>query len=217
MKLYLAPFAPNPRRVAWFLAEKGVTDIDVVKLNLMAGEHKTAEYLAKAGLPQAPMLEMDDGTCVTESIAICRYLEGRYPEPNLFGRTPEEAAVVEMWMRRAEMMVATPLMHGVRHAHPAMGVLENQNPAYGEHNQAVGLKGLEMLNKRLAESEWIATDRLSIADIVAFIGIDFTRMIRFQPPESLTHLGRWMDAMRARPAARAGMPRRPPRSGALPS
>ena len=88
MKLYDAPIAPNPRRVRWVMAEKGITDIEVVAVSIPDGEHKTPDYLAKAGLPQLPMLEMDDGTAITESLAICRYLESRYPEPNLFGHEP---------------------------------------------------------------------------------------------------------------------------------
>lgn len=205
MKLYDTPLAPNPRRVRWFMAEKGIEDIEIVRLNLMQGQHKQADYLAKAGLPNVPALELDDGTCVTESVAICRYLESRYPEPNLFGRTPEETAVIEMWLRRAEMLVATPFMMGVRHSHPAMGALETQIPAVAEYNKEQGLRALKVLDRRLAESEWLAVDRLTIADIVGFIGLDFTRMIKLQIPEELTHVHRWAGAMRARPAAKAAM------------
>jgi glutathione S-transferase len=209
VKIYDTPLAPNPRRVRWFMAEKGITDVEVITLNLMEGQHKTADYLAKAGIASVPMLELDDGTCVTESIAICRYLEARYPEPNLFGRDPEETAVIEMWTRRAEMMVATPLMIGVRHTHPAMAALEQQVPVIGEHNIASGAQALKILDRRLAQSEWLAATRLTIADIVAFIGLDFGRMIKFRPPAELTNLARWAEAMRARPAASAGMPQRP--------
>jgi len=208
MKVYDTPLAPNPRRVRWFMAEKAITDVEVITLNLMEGQHKTPDYLAKAGLANVPMLEMDDGTCVTESIAICRYLESRYPEPNLFGRTPEEVAVIEMWMRRAEMMVATPMMIGVRHTHPAMGALEQQTPVVGEHSLQGATRALKVLDRRLAESEWLAADRVTIADIVAFTGIDFGRMIKFRPPEELTHVVRWAEAMRNRPAAKAGMPQK---------
>ncbi|WP_374469097.1 glutathione S-transferase family protein [Phenylobacterium sp.] len=207
MKLYDTPLAPNPRRVRWFLAEKGVQDIEIVTLNLLEGTHKQPEYLEKAGLPNVPMLEMDDGTCITESVAICRYLESRYPEPNMFGRTPEETAVIEMWMRRAEMLVATPFMLGVRHSHPALAALEKQNPTVAEYNKETGLRALKVLDRRLAESEWLAADRITIADIVAFVGIDFGRMIRLKPPEELAHVNRWAEAMRARPAAAAGMPK----------
>lgn len=208
MKLYDTPLAPNPRRVRWFMAEKGIDDIEVITLNLMQGEHKTPDYIQKAGLPNVPMLELDDGTCITESVAICRYLESRYPEPNLFGRTPEEIAFIEMWMRRAEMLVATPVMIGVRHTHPAMGALEQQVPVIGEHNLASATRALKVLDRRLAESEWLAGDRLTIADIVAFVGVDFGRMIKFKLPEEMTHVCKWAEAMRARPAARAGMPQK---------
>jgi len=190
------------------MAEKGIDDIEIVTLNLMKGDQRQPDYVAKTGLPLAPVLELDDGTCIGESIAICRYLESRYPEPNLFGRTPEETAVIEMWMRRAEMMVATPVMIGVRHTHPAMGALEAQVPAVGEHNLETGTRALKLLDRRLGESEWLATDRLTIADIIAFVGIDFGRMIKFRPPEELTHVCRWAAAMRERPAAKAGMPQR---------
>jgi len=210
MKVYITPLAPNPRRVSWFMAEKGIADVEVVSLNLMQGEHKTPEYLAKAGLANVPMLELDDGTCITESLAICRYLESRYPEPNLFGRTPEETAVIEMWTRRGEMLVATPMMMGVRHTHPAMGALEQQAPAVGEYNIQACTRALKVLDRRLAESPWLGAERLTIADIVAFVGIDFGRMIKFRLPEELTHVARWAEAMRARPAAQAGMPRKAP-------
>ncbi len=208
MKLYDTPLAPNPRRVRWFMAEKGIDDIEVVTLNIIQGEHKTPDYIAKAGLPNVPMLELDDGTCITESVAICRYLESRYPEPNLFGRTPEEIAFIEMWTRRAEMLVATPVMIGVRHTHPAMGALEEQVPAIGEHNLAGATRALKVLERRLSESAWLAGERLTIADIVAFVGIDFGRMIKFKLPEDMPNVSRWADAMRARPAARAGMPQK---------
>jgi glutathione S-transferase len=206
MKLYDTPLAPNPRRVRWFMAEKGIDDIEVVSLNLIKGEHKTPDYLAKAGLPNVPALELDDGTTITESVAICRYLESRYPEPNLFGRTPEETAVIEMWMRRAEMMVATPMMLGVRHTHPALAALEQQNPAVGDYNKAAGLRALKILDRRLGESEWLAGPRLTIADIIGFVGLDFGRLIKLGPPPELENVGRWAEAMRARPAAKAGMP-----------
>jgi glutathione S-transferase len=206
MKLYDTPLAPNPRRVRWFMAEKGIDDIEVVSLNLMKGEHKTPEYLAKFGLANVPALELDDGTMITESLAICRYLESRYPEPNLFGRTPVETAVIEMWTRRGEMMVATPVMLGVRHTHPALAALEQQRPDIGEYNKENGLRALKVLDRQLAEHEWLAGERLTIADIIAFIGLDFGRLIKVSAPPELANVARWTEAMRTRPAAKAGMP-----------
>ena len=203
MKIYDAAVAPNPRRVRWVMAEKGIGDIEVVSVSIPEGEHKQPAYLAKAGLPQLPMLEMDNGTTITESLAICRYLESRYPEPNLFGRNPEETAVIEMWTRRCEMMVATPFMLGVRHGHPGFAALEAQVPEVAEWNQKTGLSALKLLNRRLGEGEWLAADRVTIADIVAVVGIDFARIVKLRPPEELTNLGRWLAAMRDRPAAKA--------------
>ena len=113
MKLYDSLRAPNPRRVRWFLAEKGPQaegHVEIIDVSIFGGEHRQPEYLAKAGLANVPMLEMDDGTGITESVAICRYLESVFPEPNMFGRDPRETAIIEMWARRAEMMLATPLM-----------------------------------------------------------------------------------------------------------
>ena len=110
MKLYDSRRAPNPRRVRWFMAEKGIDDIEIVDVDLLAGDHREPDYLSRAGMPHVPALTVDTGETITESIAICRYLESLYPAPNLFGHDPKEVAVIEMWMRRAEMMVATPLM-----------------------------------------------------------------------------------------------------------
>lgn len=203
MKLYDATIAPNPRRVRWVMAEKGITDVEVIAVSIPEGEHKRPDYLAKAGLPNLPMLEMDDGTTITESVAICRYLESRYPEPNLFGRTPEETAVIEMWLRRAEFLVATPFMLGVRLSHPGFAALERPAPEVAAWNQQTGLAALGVLDKQLGQSEWLAAERITIADIVAFIGIDFARIVRLRPPEDLVHIGRWLNAMRERPAAKA--------------
>ncbi|MFM8374493.1 MAG: glutathione S-transferase family protein [Phenylobacterium sp.] len=201
MKLYDTPLAPNPRRVRWFMAEKGIEDVEIVRINIMDGDHKTNDYIQRFGLANIPALELDDGTCITESLAICRYLESRYPQGNLFGATPDEAAVIEMWTRRGELLVAWPLMLAVRHTHPALARLETQDPAVAEANRTAGLRGLKILYRKLRDHEWLAGDRLTIADIVAFIGIDFTRMIKLEIPAELEGLHRWLTAMRARAAA----------------
>jgi glutathione S-transferase len=205
MKLYDSYRAPNPRRVRWFMAEKGIDDIEVVMVDVFKGEHRTPDYLARAGLPNVPMLEMDDGTCITESVAICRYLESLYPEPNLFGRDAREIAVIEMWTRRVEMLLSTPLMLTVRHSHPALAALEKQIPEIAESNRRGAERALKVFDRRLAESEFIAADRVTIADILAATGIDFSRMARFSIPEDFANVRRWYDAMMARPAAKAGV------------
>ena len=204
MKLYDTPLAPNPRRVRWVMAEKGIEDIELVSLNLMEGEHKRPEMLDKLGLPRVPVLELDDGTAIAESVAICRYLESLHPEPNLFGRDAKETAVIEMWMRRAELLCAMPLMLAVRHGHPALAALETQVPEVGAANRAQAERSLKLFDRRLAESRWIGADRVTIADGVLFIGMDFARMVRFAVPEEHANLVRWVGAMRERASAVAG-------------
>jgi glutathione S-transferase len=205
MKLYDSRRAPNPRRVRWFMAEKGIEDIEIVDVSIFDGDHRKPEFLAKAGLPNLPALEMDNGQTITESVAICRYLESRYPQPNLFGEDACEIAVIEMWARRAEMLVSTPLMIAVRHSHPAMATIETQIPEVAANGRATAERGLKVLDRRLGESEFIAGDRVTIADILAATGIDFARMARFRPDAELVNVNRWLAAMMARPAAKAGV------------
>ena len=205
MKLYDSYRAPNPRRVRWFMAEKGIDDIEVVNLNVFEGEHRKPEYLAKMGMANVPALEMDDGTCITESVAICRYLESLYPEPNMFGRDARETAVIEMWSRRVEMLLATPLMMTVRHSHPALAALEKQVPEVAETNRAAATRALKVFERRLAESDFIAADRVTMADVLAATAIDFSRMAKFSVPEEFANVRRWYEAMMAREAAKAGV------------
>ncbi|RZJ17882.1 MAG: glutathione S-transferase [Brevundimonas sp.] len=204
MKLYTSHRAPNPRRVRWVMAEKGVTDVEVAEIDLLSGEHRTPEYRARVGVPHVPALELDDGTCISESIAICRYLEALHPEPNLFGRDPQEQAVIEMWTRRCEIYLANPMMLNVRFSHPALAALEAPQPQVAEYSRVGAEKFMKTLDRRLADHEFIAADRFTIADIVAVVGLDFARLIKYRPPEGLEHLARWQGVCKAREAAKAG-------------
>ena len=205
MKLYTSHRAPNPRRVRWVMAEKGIEDVEVIEVDILTGEHKTPEYRARVGVPHVPALELDDGTTISESVAICRYLEALYPEPNLFGRDARELAVIEMWTRRCEFYLANPIMLSVRHSHPALAALEAvQIPQLAEYNRVAAEKFMKTLDRRLADHEFLAADRFTIADVVAVVGLDFARLIKYRPPEELTHLARWLAECRARPAATAG-------------
>ncbi len=205
MKLYTSHRAPNPRRVRWVMAEKGIEDVELVQVDILTGEHKTPEYRARVGVPHVPALELDDGTTISESVAICRYLEALYPEPNLFGRDAREQALIEMWTRRCEFYLANPIMLSVRHSHPALAALEAvQIPQLADYNRVAAEKFMRTLDRRLAEHAFIAADRFTIADIVAAVGLDFARLIKYRPPEELTHLARWLADCRARPAAAAG-------------
>lgn len=206
MKLYTSHRAPNPRRVRWVMAEKGIEDVEIVEVDILAGEHKTPEYQSRVGVPHLPALTLDDGATLSESIAIGRYLESLYPEPNLFGHDAREQAVVEMWTRRAEFYLANPIMLSVRHSHPALAALEaTQLPQVAEYNRAAAERFMKTLDRHLAEREFMALDRFTIADIIAVVGLDFARLVRYRPPEEFVHLGRWLETCRARPAAKAGV------------
>lgn len=206
MKLFTSHRAPNPRRVRWVMAEKGIEDVEIVEVDLLSGEHRTPEYRARVGVPHVPALELDDGTVISESVAICRYLEALYPEPNLFGRDAREQAVVEMWTRRCEFYLANPIMLNVRHSHPALAALEaTQLPQVAEYNRVSAEKFMKSLDRRLGDNEFVAGERFSIADIVGVVGLEFARLIRYRPPEELTHLARWLETCKGRPAAAAGV------------
>ena len=206
MKLYTSHRAPNPRRVRWVMAEKGITDVEMVEIDIMTGEHRKPEYRDKVGVPHLPALELDAGMTISESVAICRYLEALYPEPNMFGGDACEQAVVEMWTRRCEFYLSNPIMLNVRHSHPALAALEaTQIPQVADYNRVSAERFMKTLDRHLAEHEFIALDRFTIADVVAVVGLDFARMVRYRPPAEFENLHRWFDACRERPAAKAGV------------
>jgi len=201
MKLYVADYAPNPRRVRWIMAEKGITDISVEKLDLMRQEHKSHPRVLASGQATLPVLELDDGTLLSESVAIGRYLESLYPEPNLYGHDALEIAQIEMWVRKIEQSFATPLMLAARLSHPALAALEAPNPAAADYFLEVADKFTTRLDARLDGRDFIAADRLTIADIAAICALDFVRIIRRRPDRDHANLGRWAKMMRERPAA----------------
>jgi glutathione S-transferase len=173
MKLYNNKMANSPRKVRMFLVEKNITDIEMIEIDLMKGEHKTPEYRALAPNSRIPALELDDGTVIMESTAICRYLESLYPEPNLFGESPMEIASIEMWQARIYNELMIPLAMGFRHLHPAMSSLETQNKDYGETQKSIGIKSLKYFNDVLLESEFVAGERYTFADIQMITTTDF--------------------------------------------
>ena len=173
MKLYDNKMANSPRKVRMFLAEKNITNVEMVEINMMEGEHKTPEYRAIAPNSRIPALQLDDGTVIMESTAICRYLESLHPEPNLFGESPIEIASIEMWQARIFNELMIPLAMGFRHLHPAMSALETQNKEYGETQKNIGIKSLRYFNSVLSESEFVAGDRYTFADIQMITTTDF--------------------------------------------
>ena len=199
VRLYDQPRAPNPRRVNIFLAEKGV-EIERVNVDLMAGEHKQPDYLAKVGVPQVPALELDDGAIVTESVAICRYFEALQPEPNMMGRDVMEQITIENWQRLVEFRLFATVAGCFRHTNPHLAVLEDQCPDWGEVNRGRLDARLGEIDRRLEGRDWIAAGRLTIADITALVAVEFLRVIKHPIPEGYANLLTWLERMRARPS-----------------
>lgn len=203
MKLYDTPLAPNPRRVRVFLAEKGI-DIPKVTIDLGKMEQKSESYAAVNPRQRTPALELDDGSILCESVAICRYIEALHPEPNLFGRTAKEIGEIEMWSRRAELNLLSTIASAFRHLHPAMAAMEvPQVKEWGEVNKGRIVDELAFLDRQLKGRDFICCDRFTNADITAMIGVDFLKPTRVAVPDELAELKRWHAAVAARPSARA--------------
>lgn len=173
MKLYNNEMANSPRKVRMFIAEKNISDIEIINIDLMSGEHKTPEYRAIAPNSRIPALELDDGTVIMESTAICRYLESLYPEPNLFGESAIEIASIEMWQARIYNELMIPLAMAFRHLHPGMSNMEIQNKDFGETQKSIGIKSLKYFDTVLSESKFVASDRFTFADIQMITTTDF--------------------------------------------
>jgi len=173
MKLYSSKLAPSPLKVLIFLSEKKIKDVEIINLNLGELEHKKPEYMAIAPNSRVPALELDDGSIILETTAICRYLESIYPEPNMFGENPMEIALIEMWYSRVTYELATPLAHGFRHTHPHMSEMEDQNQEFGLSQRNIGVKALNNFNEIIASKEFIAGDKFSYADIQMAVNLNF--------------------------------------------
>ena len=203
MKIVQTRQAPNPRRVRIFLAEKGIA-VPFEELDLMKGELRTAEFTRLNPSQTVPVLVLDDGTAIAETMAICRYFEAAHPSPPLFGTGAREQGIVEMWNRRMELGLLSHVAAAFRHLHPAMAKLEvPQIKDWGEANKPKALAVLAMLNEALAGHRYIAGDTFSVADITALCAIDFMRPARIQRPEGLANLERWYGEISARPSASA--------------
>lgn len=205
MKLYVSPRAPNPRRVLVFLMEKNITGLELVQIDLNAQEHKTEQFRAKSPLARVPALELDDGRVLTETRAICTYLEGLVPEPNLMGRTAQERAFIEMADRRVEWSFMLPLANAIRHTHPGLAALEQpQFPDFGQSQASKAMDAAAWLDVELQRQPWVAGERFTIADITAFCAVEFGRLMRFKPADHGLHaLQAWRDKMAERPSALA--------------
>jgi glutathione S-transferase len=202
MKLYDYGRAPNPRRVRMFLAEKGIK-VPTEQVDMMAGAQRTAEYTAINPLQRMPALVLDDGTIITESIAICRYFEAQQPEPPLFGVGALESAMVEMWNRRCEINFLLNVANVFRHLHPVAAALEvPQVAAWGEANKPRVLDFLKIFDEQLGKHRFAAGDRFSVADITALCAADFMKPTKIEMPD-LKNVKRWYAEVSARPSAKA--------------
>lgn len=210
MKFYDSAWAPSPRRVRIYLAEKGIT-VDRVEIDLRSGEHFGAAYLGINPRGTVPALELDSGEVICESAAICRYFEAVQPDPPLFGSTPAEIGQIESWTRRIEGDGYTAAVYAFRNTRPAMadkGAAGKwppipQIPELATRGAIMWGAFVAALDARLGESEWIAGPAFSFADITALVTIDFARAAKLLVPEGDVHLRRWYDAVSARPSAAA--------------
>lgn len=203
MKLYVSSHAPNPRRVTMFIAEKGITGIENVMIDIIAGEQHSEAFIAKNPLARVPALELDDGRVLCETRAICSYLEGLYPEPNLMGEGFEERAFIEMADRRAELHLFLQIANSARHTHPALAALEKpQFPDFGASQGEKVRDGARWLDGALANHPYVAGHRFTIADITAFCALEFARgLLKFRPgAEGMNNLQEWRDRIAARPS-----------------
>ena len=209
MILYDVKIAPSPRRVRIFLVEKNI-DVEVIQVNTAEGEHLKEDFLKLNPWATVPVLKLDDGTCISEAIACCRYLEENYPNPPLMGVDPSEKAIISMWEHRMEWDGFLPVAEFLRNTverfenRGLTGTLNfNQIPALAERGQKRIAHFHDFLDKRLAESKFVATDKYSIADITAQVSIDFAQRVGASIPEDKKNILRWYSNVNSRESAKS--------------
>ncbi len=203
MKLYDGGRAPNPRRVRVFLAEKGIS-VPLEPVDLGAMGQKSEAFTTINPVQRVPVLVLDDGTVIAESMAICRYFEELHPEPALFGRGALEKAQIGMWNRRVELHLLSPISHVFRNSHPAMAKMEiPQVPAWAEANKPRIAEFLGVLDRALADRPFVAGERYSVADITGMIAVDFMKPAKLAVPDDCANVRHWHADVAARPSAGA--------------
>jgi glutathione S-transferase len=203
MKILEQNRAPNPRRVRIFLSEKGIA-VPYEQVDIMKLDHRLPGFAGLNPMRQVPVLVLDDGTAIAESVAICRYFEEEQPEPPLFGARTRQRAIVEMWNRRMELGLLYRVAQCFRHTHPAMAQLETpQVKDWGEANRPRAVEMLEWMDEELSGRRFIAGDSYSIADITALVAVDFMKVARIERPARLKNVERWYSDVSGRPSAKA--------------
>lgn len=194
--------APNPRRVRIFAAEKGI-ELSSKEVSIPRREQKAPDYVAKNPRGQTPILELDDGTVIAESVAIMRYLEAEQPDPPLFGTTAREIAEIEMWNRRVEMILMPAIAAVWVHTHPFTAALPGRNAEWGESNRPRVVEGMRFFDESLEGREYLAGSAFSAADILLLTTVDFAKFIGLDMPSECANLLRWHERVSARPSASA--------------
>ena len=202
MILYDSKVAPNPRRVRIFLAEKGI-EVPTKQVDIGKAESRQPGFLAKNPLGGLPVLELDDGTCIAESLAICRYFEELQPHPPLFGTDAKDRAIVEMWSRRTELELWRYVTGCFQNTHDFFKGRIEQVPAWGELCRKTARARLAWLDEELAERPFVAGERYTVADITALCALDFGRVVDIRIAPAQKNLARWHEAVSSRPSARA--------------
>ena len=204
MKLFDHPTAPNPRRVHVYLAEKGL-EIERINVDMQKREHKAESFMQMNPNGQIPVLELDDGTYISESVSICRYLEALHPSPSMFGKTAADIGRIDMHLRRIELLLGRNISSSWVNG-PIVGKMDIvvQIPEAKVQSDAFVKAYYKRMDKELADSRMIAGDEYSFADITAMVTIDFAELlVDLKPDESLAHLARWRAEVAARPSATA--------------
>lgn len=208
MKFFDCSTAPNPRRARMFIAEKGL-EIETQDISIAKGEQLRPDFLAVNPRGTIPVLMTDEGTVLTENLGIAAYLEARFPEPPLMGRTADERGLVLMWNSIVEQQGGMPVAEALRNANPHFKDRAIPGPANFSQIPELAERGLarislfwDVLEDRLRDSTWIACEEFSFADISAFVFVDFARVVKQRIPEKNTASRAWYDAIRARPSAK---------------
>jgi glutathione S-transferase len=199
MRIIEAKGTPNGRRVRVFLAEKGIT-VEGVNIDLRAGDNLGAAHRAKNPFGRIPVLELDDGTCIAESVAICRYFEELQPKPPLFGTDAKSKAIVEMWNRRAELNFLMPGAQAFRNITGFFKDREKISTEWGQISQEAAAEALPLFDAQLGKSTFLAGESFSIADITFGVTLDFLQAVKLQLPFDLPNIKRYRTALAARPS-----------------
>ena len=202
MKVYDSKAAPNPRRVRVFVAEKGI-EVPFEELDIVNAVNRQEDFRKKNPMGTIPVLELDDGTCISESAAICRYFEEMHPEPPLLGIDGKDRAVVAMWDRRMEFEILLPIANAFRQQHAFFKGRIEQCPEYAEVSKRQAIQNLAWLDEALADRKFVAGDRYTIADITALCGVDFGKVSKITIQPDQKNLSRWYEEVSARPSAKA--------------